>query len=236
MKGDLVEQMHAHAAAAFPQEACGLVLASGKKGRIVRAANVAADPGFTFDLDPNAWLEVTEDESVIGIYHSHPSGIAEPSLADLSGCELSSLPWHIVGYQTGDYRYIEPHGFRAPYEQRPYVFGVHDCYGIIRDWYLWEYGVKLPNFKRTDYFWERGEDLFNQHFREAGFVSLVETDPQPGDCFLLQVAGSKVPNHIVLYIGGGIILHHASGRLSRKEQWGGHWQKHAVTHLRHNTR
>jgi proteasome lid subunit RPN8/RPN11 len=227
-----------HAADDYPKEACGLVVQRKNKVRLIRARNIAADPNFTFDLDPEAWLDVQEDEAVIGIYHSHPSGIAEPSLADLSGCEASALPWHIVGHGTGAYTYVQPSGFRAPYTKRPYVFGVHDCYALVRDWYDWEWKIKLENFRRTDRFWERGDDLFRDNFRKAGFTELKDQDQIPvlaGDLFLLQVH-ADLPNHIVLYEGKGIILHHAQERLSERVQWGGYWQKHAVNHLRHNSK
>lgn len=233
---DLREQLVVAAQLDFPNEACGLVVAqTSGKWRLVRANNMAFEPRITFDLDPDAWLEVQDDEEVIGIYHSHPSGIAEPSLADLSACEASGLPWHIVGYQTGDYRAFQPSGFRAPYLKRPYVFGVHDCYGIVRDWYLWEWDIELPDVIRRDLFWKNGQDLFMDNFQHCGFQNVGDVPIEVGDLFILQVK-SDLPNHMMLYIGDGVVLHHASGRLSSREVWGGFWAKHSLLHLRHNSR
>lgn len=229
---DLVAAMLAHAHDEQPKEACGLVVARRNKYRTIRAANLAADPINTFDLDPDAWLQVGEGEEVIGIYHSHPSGSAEPSLCDLSSCEASGLPWHIVGCVSGDYRRIEPSGFRAPYLGRPYVYGVHDCWAVVRDWYRWEWNLDIPDFHREPDFWRRGENLFVDGMEAAGMVDVGDCDVEVGDAFLIQV-GSPVPNHIALYIGDGLILHHCQGRLSSREPWGGYWAKHASHHLRH---
>jgi proteasome lid subunit RPN8/RPN11 len=227
-------EMLAHAAEAFPDEACGLVVAYGKHHRLIRAKNLASAPRLTFDLDPEAWLEVADSEEVIGVYHSHPSGIAEPSLADLTSCSLSSMPWHIIGYQTGDYRRIEPDGFRAPYLQRPYVYGVHDCWSLVRDWYMWEKGAEVADFNRIDRWWEKGMNLFVERIEACGFTHLKDEAPLPGDAFLIQV-NSDVPNHIAVWLGDGTILHHVQGRLSAREPWAGYWVKHCTHHLRHNS-
>jgi proteasome lid subunit RPN8/RPN11 len=231
----LVEEMLAHAGVEQPREACGLVVARGTKFRIVRARNLAADPINTFDLDPDAWLQVGHDEEVIGIYHSHPSGNPEPSLCDLSGCEATQLPWHIVGCGTGAYRRIDPSGFRAPYLRRPYVYGVHDCWALVRDWYRWEWNLDIPDFHREPDFWLRGQNLFLDHLEQAGFVVQTEGDVQAGDGFLVQMS-SPVPNHAVVYLGDGTILHHVRGRLSTRDPWGGYWAKHASHRVRHKSK
>lgn len=226
-----IDEMRAHAAADAPNEACGLVVQSGKKPRLVRARNVAAHPRTTFDLDPDAWFDVAEHEAVIGIYHSHPSTSADPSLADRSACELSGLPWHIVDL-VGGYQRIEPSGFRAPYLKRPYVHGVHDCYAIIRDWFEWDQKISLPNYPRTHEWWLRGGNLYLDNFADAGFVE-VDDEPREGDVFLIQIQ-SPVPNHACVYLGNGTILHHVENRLSSCDVWGGMWSRHATHHLRHN--
>lgn len=233
----MLEQMMEHAAAAYPQEACGLVVATrnGTRARLIRAKNIAADPIRTFDLDPDAWLEVGDTEEVIGVYHSHPDSTSEPSMADRTSCEASGLPWHIVGYPLGSYSRIEPVGFRAPYKGRPYVHAIHDCYGIMRDWYSWEWGLHLPDFKREDLWWEKGQNLYLDNFEACGFVQLIDKDPQQGDMFLIQANG-KVPNHAAIWLSDGTILHHVRDRLSGYDPWGGFWLKHSTHHLRHNSK
>jgi len=231
----IVEAMLAHASDEQPREACGLVVARGKKCRLIRARNLAAEPRSTFNLDPDAWLEVLDGEEVIGIYHSHPSGNPTPSLADLTGCEMSQLPWHIVGCGTGLFRYVEPSGFRAPYLGRPYVYGVHDCWALVRDWYVREWNLDIPDFPREPEFWLKGQNLFMDHLGEAGFVEVSEGDVEAGDAFLIQVS-SPVPNHVAIYLGDGTILHHCRNRLSSRDPWGGYWEKHASHRVRHNSK
>lgn len=232
---DFLQDMLAHAEASYPNEACGLVVAAGKKHRLIRARNLSEEPRTSFIIDTDAFLEVGDGEDVIGVYHSHSDTSPEPSLADRTHCEASGLPWHIVSWPSAGYAFLEPSGFRAPYLERPYVYGIHDCYSIGRDWYMWEWGLDLPNFAREPEWWNKGQNLFLENFEACGFVQLIDQDAQVGDAFLIQVR-SNVPNHMAIYLGEGMILHHCQGRLSTKDPWGGYWAKHCTHHLRHNSK
>lgn len=228
----IVADMLEHAREAGNNEVCGLVVSNGRKQAILRGKNISAEPHKNFDLDPEVWLRVPDGEDAIGIYHSHPVTTAKPSPADLTSCELTGLPWHIVNPQTEEYVYFEPSGYRAPYTRRPYVHGVLDCYSIIRDWWMWERGVELPNFHRDFEWWEKGQNLYVDNFAAAGFVAVKDQDLEIGDVLLLQY-GAPVPNHAAIYIGVDRILHHAQNRLSVEEPYGGIWQRHTTHHLRH---
>lgn len=91
------------AAAASPErEVCGLLL--GRPGLIERAlptANVAPDPTCWFEVDPQALFAALRAERaggprLLGHYHSHPSGSADPSPRDRAAAEPGRL-WLILG-------------------------------------------------------------------------------------------------------------------------------------------
>lgn len=232
MKMTFLEEMMAHAADEHPNECCGLVVRvdKGDRVRLVRARNLSREPKRTFVLDPEAWLEVKDDEEVIGIYHTHTVEPAVPSLADRAMCEATNLPWHIVSYPERGYCRIDPCGFEAPYLERPYVKGVHDCYSLLRDWYRREQGIILPDYDRGPV-WQ-GRNLFIEKFEEAGFVRLIDVEPQVGDAFLMQFGQTNLA-HCAVYVGNNEILHHAEGRLSCKDLFAGIWRRHFSHHLRH---
>ena len=89
-------------AAASPVEICGLLV--GEPGAILRVeamANVADDPAIRFALDPAQLIAARraargEKLAVIGHYHSHPSGRAEPSAADAAAAHGDEALWLIV--------------------------------------------------------------------------------------------------------------------------------------------
>lgn len=94
--------MIASAARAHPAEACGLLLGYGKV--IVEArscANVAADPLRHFEIDPAALISAHRNArnggpKVLGYFHSHPNGLAQPSPTDQRRAARDGLIWVII--------------------------------------------------------------------------------------------------------------------------------------------
>jgi proteasome lid subunit RPN8/RPN11 len=107
----------AEAAAAHPLEACGLLL--GQRGLITAAVplrNVHPDPARHFELDPHALIAAHRaaragGPQVLGYYHSHPTGLAEPSATDRACASGDGRIWAIVaGGAIGWWR-DTPEGF-----------------------------------------------------------------------------------------------------------------------------
>ena len=78
----------AHAAAAAPEECCGLLLGDGDTIRdSAPARNIADEPVRRYLIDPVDHLAAIRDArrrslEVIGAYHSHPRSPAVPSATD----------------------------------------------------------------------------------------------------------------------------------------------------------
>ena len=80
------------AARAYPNEACGLIegidTADGWRALAIHeAANVAGDPARRFLIDPEIQFALLRklrgsERRIIGCFHSHPNGRAEPSATD----------------------------------------------------------------------------------------------------------------------------------------------------------
>ena len=97
----------AAARARFPSECCGLLEGTlTREGWVVCAihetGNLADDPERHFLIDPQAQIELLRrlrgtERRVIGCFHSHPRGRAEPSLTDLSGATETDFLWLIAG-------------------------------------------------------------------------------------------------------------------------------------------
>lgn len=85
----LLEEMLAHVAGLWPEEACGLI--GGREGRAARVyavENVHHSP-VTFEMDPLQQIKAmlameAEGLELIAIYHSHPDGPARPSATDVA--------------------------------------------------------------------------------------------------------------------------------------------------------
>ena len=95
--------MLAEAARAAPDECCGILLGCGALIEELRpAANVASDPHRRFEIAPQALVDAHRISRngglrVLGYYHSHPAGSAEPSATDCAQAAHDGSVWAIVG-------------------------------------------------------------------------------------------------------------------------------------------
>lgn len=95
--------MLAAAASAAPEECCGILL--GQQATIERvrpAANVADQRRHRFEIDPQVLIDAHRaaragGPSIVGYYHSHPNGSADPSARDRAEAAHDGSVWAIVG-------------------------------------------------------------------------------------------------------------------------------------------
>ena len=101
----LRDQLAVEARTASPAECCGLI-EGGIEGETVVAAalhptrNLAAGPD-RFEIDPATHVRLLRalrgtGQNVVGCYHSHPNGRAEPSRRDLEAAAEEGFVWLIA--------------------------------------------------------------------------------------------------------------------------------------------
>jgi proteasome lid subunit RPN8/RPN11 len=94
--------IRAAAAAAHPEEACGLLFGgSGLIDGWQEARNVAENREIMFEIDPATLFAALRAEraggpKLIGYWHSHPNGCAEPSRRDTELADVDGKIWVIV--------------------------------------------------------------------------------------------------------------------------------------------
>ena len=242
MKPATLMAVEEHAIEQYPKESCGLVIAVGRKEFYVPCTNVADDPENHFVIDPNDWVKAETQGQVCMVVHSHPDGTRYPSTADRAACAASGLPWAVVAVHTdpgnptgpafvAGYEILKPEGYEAPLRGREFVFGVQDCYTLVQDYYKRELGIELPDFERDDKFWERGEDLYMDNFKSAGFEE-VPAPTQKGDIILMAIR-SDIVNHAGIWLGEmDAMLHHPYEHLSERVVYGGYWLENTRLYIR----
>ncbi len=103
-------EIEQHARRALPAEACGLIA-----GRIdsdgdalvtaLHASENLAEGCGSFEVDPALHISLQRqlrgsDEEIIGVYHSHPDGPAEPSAHDARAAAYGGWVWLITALQA----------------------------------------------------------------------------------------------------------------------------------------
>jgi proteasome lid subunit RPN8/RPN11 len=236
----LVPYARIHAEAEAPRESCGVIVTRPDVPRLLYVAchNIARESEH-FVIDPRDYANAEDTGDVAAIVHSHVFEPPVPSLADRTGIERTQLPWLIVNHPVGTWSITRPEGFSAPLIGRPFVHGVHDCYALVRDYYATQ-GITLNDYPRSWGWWDEadGPDLYRDNFTSEGFVQIAAgfEDARAKliehDLILMKIRAPR-ENHMAIYLGNSVILHHQIGQLSRREVYQEFYQRRTTAVLRH---
>src|SRR5260370_24713811 len=103
--GNMYQEMVVHVAAAYPNEACGLL--ASKDGQVVKnypTANAAEHPDDFSEIDPEVLLHISfdideYDGEMFSYYHSHPKSEAYPSPRDIEWAKRKKLYYIIFSHR-----------------------------------------------------------------------------------------------------------------------------------------
>ena len=101
---------------------------------------------------------------------------------------------------------------------RGFIWGKHDCWSIISDWYLETKNIKLKEWKRPKKIKDFIDNpLFEKGLPITGFKKQPTNDDiQVGDVLLFESV-TKNLDHVAVYIGDMMILNHNIKGLSCRE-------------------
>lgn len=226
----LQKQFIAHAVEDSPFEACGVVIKTGMKYKYIRCRNILGRDAF--QCHPEDCYKASEQGEIVAVFHSHTNGNNSFTEADKAFCNSSTYPYILYVLPAGIFHYLEPITEIIPLVGRSYVSGVQDCFALAKDYYKLKHNVDIPDKKRWEMWWKDGVNLINEEEWESCGFSVVEDDSlQEGDVIVMQ-SGSKYPDHLAIYTGNGMILHHCYKRLSSEELYIGMWVKNTMFVLR----
>jgi proteasome lid subunit RPN8/RPN11 len=230
----LVPYVLIHAEAEAPRECCGLAVREASGLTYLACRNEARETEH-FIINATDYARAEDTGEVVAIVHSHPFMDPAPSLADRCSIEETGLPWLIVNHPLGTYTVSRPEGFAAPLIGRPFVHGVHDCYALVRDYFA-KIGITLNDYARSWGWWEgaTGPDLYRDNFEGEGFREVPPETLREHDLILMRIRAPR-ENHMAVYLGNGVILHHLIGQTSRRETYQEFYQRRTTAVLRHRS-
>jgi len=211
------KQAAIHADKQAPKESCGLLAIIKGKETYWPCKNLSESPDEFFVIDPDNWADCEDEGELIGIIHSHAYGSALPSDADKASCEHLGLPFYIYSVEQKNWIDLKPSGYTSGLYGRTWIWGKHDCWSLITDYFS---NKKQINLK----FWERPKSIktfcedpyFEKVLTGSGFKEVSKDNIINDDVLLMQGPDEKL-NHVALYIGDQTILHHNIRQLSCRE-------------------
>ena len=211
-----------HAKEQDPKESCGLLIEIKGKEKYFPCKNLSTYSQQCFIIDPDDFVKAEESGNILAVIHSHPVTPPIASQADKISCENSKLPWHIVNPKTEQWGYYEPSGYKPPLIGRHWVWGITDCWALVRDWYKETKGIILRDWDRPTTPEEFIADpMFERCAWRTGFRQLrPEEKLQNGDLLFMSIMATGL-NHVAIFLDGDV-LHHLADRISCKEpynQW-----------------
>ncbi len=208
-----------HAKDQDPKESCGLLLNIRGKEKYFACKNLSTWANQCFIIDPEDYVKGSDLGDIIAIIHSHPTTQPIASEADKISCEETNLPWYIINPKTEQWGSYKPTGYKAPLIGRQWVWGVTDCWALVRDWYKQELGITLRD-------WERpitpeefiANPMFEQCAEATGFKELEPQEKlENGDLLFMSIMTTGL-NHVAIFLDGDV-LHHLADRISCKEPY-----------------
>ena len=208
-----------HAKEQDPRESVGVLIVIKGKEQYYPCNNLSTYSQQCFILDPEDYVKADALGEITAIVHSHPVTPPSPSQADKVSCEQSGLKWHIVNPKTETWGYCEPTGYKPPLIGRQWVWGVTDCWSLVRDYYKEQHNIQLLDYQRPttpqDFL---DNPLFEQYAERTGFRELNKDEKlQKGDVLLMSILHPTL-NHVAIFLGDEI-LHHLADRLSTREPY-----------------
>ena len=228
-----VEEIEEHFEKWYPKEGCGVLAAVKGETKWFPCDNVAEGEN-DFVIDSKQYINIGHKADIIGIVHSHPDGTTEPSENDIKYCNAIGIPYYIFSYPDMDMHLLEPEKNYYPLMGREYKFGIQDCFEAARDYYRTEVNLDIPAREPfEDDWWLKDLDYFTEDYISTWGFKKVD-NPQKDDLLIFAV-NSKIGNHCGVFLGNDIFFHHATQRLSCRENLYPFWIKHLIGIYRYET-
>lgn len=123
----------------------------------------------------------------------------------------------------------------SPYLGKAYDLGFSDCYSLVRDFYISVYSIFLPNYARPEgYAYNNELSVFARILSNPDFVSkpVAREYLEVGDVLVFRVASDQA-NHLGIYVGNNLFIHHLHGGLSKEDNLDHKHFRRIMTVIRH---
>jgi hypothetical protein len=226
-----IKIINEHVLSEYPKEA----VLSITQDSAIPLKNISDDPVNTFKVCSKEFYKTNP----ISLLHSHTKNVVSPtfyidprtpSIQDMKLQKNINLPCGIT-YTDGE-NIMEPIFFPdldSDIFGQNFIYGVYDCYRVVRKYYKDNYNIILPEFIRDGY--NEDQTVINNFYKEAGFYEIPFTELKQGDVIIYKYA-SEMENHMAIYLNSEHILHHINNKVSGYDSFP-KWNRRATKYLRY---
>jgi len=217
-----------HAEGQAPNEMCGFIV----DDNFIPYTNKADEPEANFKLSGKDFIDASMRGEIKCVVHSH-NNCDWVSKADQIEQQKHKIPFGVVFLKNNKYSNIIFWGDQLLVQDligRPFIHGVYDCYGLVRDYYRTKCGVNmLEHFREMDWWDHKKDDKGNiiepaenvliDGIKKEDAYEVSLNDIKEHDLIFFKIKGHFC-NHTAVYLGKDLILHHMFDRLSNREPIG----------------
>jgi proteasome lid subunit RPN8/RPN11 len=241
MNAEIKAKVKEHAIKDSPYEACGFVVVNGLGEAIVMPCeNQARNKRGMFVIDPRKHLEAERLGHIAAFYHSHADAeMIRPEAARFSREDLdisyeTCLPALLYTHPNDTWHFNLPATFTpSPLLGRPFVWGVWDCYTLVRDYFLLNKKTVMGSYFPPENPSASSDFGYETLSKNENFHEIPLSEARKDDVLLLKVKSDFI-NHCLIYQGNNEFLHQPAFKLSSKGVLDDRYQKYVVKTLRYN--
>lgn len=195
----------------YPAEMCGLLV----EGSFIACTNVHEDALHNFRIATEEFAQYVG--RIEAIVHSHTAkqglvynyDIRTPSMNDVAMQKQVGVPFLIFGTDGNCImEHVEyPKPFNNNYVGRPWMWFIHDCYSIVRDYYYFEKKIVLSEHKAIDLLnpFTAMRTSYVPLLEEVGFNLQEPRAFMEGDILLMNSRLGGRKNHLGIVTAKGIL-------------------------------
>lgn len=199
-------------------EICGFILEKDGTPRIFSCQNSALNPHSLFKISAREFLMAENFGNIVAVYHSQFEK-DELSESDIKNRDHHNLPYVLYCLRTNNFSISYPGQSKSKYDiylGRIFDLGKCDCFSLVRDFYLTELKIDIPDFYRQNLWYEEDPIRIEKEARNLGFTLLSPTSKlEKHDILIFSCESRKYPRHFGIYLDGREFLHHPRNDFSR---------------------
>jgi proteasome lid subunit RPN8/RPN11 len=199
------------------EEICGLLYYTFDSIEIFPCRNVSLeDKKYSYEIDPQEYIRAVSLGKLCGVYHSHPDDDSLFSETDIEYAEEFALPIYVYGLKDKKFAEYIPSSYEINLEGLPFVWGLFDCFSIVRNYFRQKHKLFISDYDRDESFANSNSNIIIENMNREKFFIVENKDIQNDDVLLFK-SNRIFPHHFGVFVGNSRILHHPLGRLSTIE-------------------